>query len=120
MATILIVEDDRLFRWAVKEALEAAGFAVLEASNLSEARERFDSQVDLAIVDYYLPGPDGTHLLREMRTARPGFPVLMLTAHATKEGEDEAAALGAQRYADKPDEPEEVVRMVRSALDREG
>lgn len=116
MATILIVEDDRLFRWAVTQALQAAGYAVREASNQSEARQGFDSRVDLAILDYYLPGPNGTCILREMRTARPDLPVLMLTAHATKEGEDEAVALGARRYATKPDDPQEVVRMVRSVL----
>lgn len=116
MATILIVEDDKLFRWAVKEALIAAGFNVLEARNGIEARRRFAEDVDLAILDYHLPDTTGFRLLGEMREARMRFPIVFLTAHATDDGATEAAMLGASHYASKPDDPGEVVRLVDRLL----
>jgi DNA-binding response OmpR family regulator len=117
MHTILLVEDDKLFRWALKEALAEAGYRVLEATSCRQARENFANRVDLALLDYRLPDCTGFSLLDEIKRAKLSYPVIILTAHPTDEGEVEARRLGAHAYLAKPDDPLEVAHWVRVALD---
>lgn len=116
MKTILIVDDDRLFRWAIKEALEGSGYRVLEAENGRQAREHLRSGVELTLLDRRLSDCTGFALLDEIATAGPGYPVVILTAHPTDEEESEARRLGAQGYLAKPDDPFEIVDTVQATL----
>ncbi len=114
--TILLVEDDRLYRLGLVEELERAGYTVVQATNCEEARARFRDGIDLAILDYHLPDCTGFCLLDEIRQAQLCYPTLILTAHATDEGASEAKALGASAYLSKPDLVEEVLPVIETLL----
>ena len=67
---VLIVDDEKLIRWSVREALGAEGFEVLEAENAATARVALDTQdLALALFDLRLPDGNGMDLLRYAREA---------------------------------------------------
>lgn len=117
MARILLVEDDKLFRWALKEALGAAGHEVVQAESCVAAREELCSAIDLALFDYHLPDGTGLGLLDKMKHSGLDYPAIILTAHPTDDEAAQAVSLGALTYVSKPDDPEDVVQLVNSALD---
>lgn len=117
MAAILLVDDNRLVRLVIKDALERAGHLVLEASTGEAAKAHLDaSTVDLGLFDHDLPDTTGVALLDEVRR-RVGLrvPVIVMTACWTESGEAAAMRQGA-RYIEKPLELEDVVLVVEEAL----
>ena len=116
MPSVLVVEDDKLFRWALKDALERAGYDVIEAENCAEARNNLHNGVDAALLDYHLPDGTGLGLLDEIKRENLRFPAILLTAHPTDESAEQAEALGAYHYATKPDDGEKVLPWLEAAL----
>ena len=116
MKTILLVDDDDLFRRALKEELECDGFSVIEAANGTEAMERLDDTVDLALIDYALPDATGLTLLSHVKTKRLRCPVILMTAYAEKDTRTEAIRGGVYQYLDKLDDFAHILQTVRSAL----
>ncbi|HDQ46441.1 MAG TPA: sigma-54-dependent Fis family transcriptional regulator [bacterium] len=100
---ILIVEDNTSMREAMRQILDAAGFAVVTAadgpSGLEQIRNR---KWDLVITDYKLPGADGMVLLRESKSVQPSAEVLMITAFGTIELAVDAVKAGAWDFITKP------------------
>lgn len=118
MKTILVVDDEPLIRWAVREGLEAAGFAVVEADSAREALAALDGgarPVAVAILDLRLPDSDDLSLLRRVRQARPGCRVIVMTAHGTPELMAEAMRAGAFGTISKPFDLARMVGLVQEA-----
>ncbi|HEY3157837.1 MAG TPA: sigma-54 dependent transcriptional regulator, partial [Vicinamibacterales bacterium] len=117
-ATILIVDDEALVRWSLRERLTAGGYDVLEAGLASEALERLSStDVDLVLLDFKLPDGDGLTVLRRVKETASETQVIMMTAFSTVENAVEAMKLGAYHYVNKPFNLEEVVILVEKALE---
>lgn len=116
---ILVVDDDRLFRWAMVERLHRAGFETREAATFREA-EAFSLHpvVDLVILDIRLPDGDGLDLLRRFHGDRPSMPIIMVTASVTPEHRGHAARFGALHFEIKPVDLDRVVALVRAAVSR--
>jgi DNA-binding NtrC family response regulator len=116
MNTILVVDDEPLIRWAVREALESAGYAVVEAGSAREALASLAAAAaDVVLLDLKLPDSDDLSLLRRVRAASPGCRVIMMTAHGTPEILAEALHAGAFRTVAKPFDLGQVVGLVREA-----
>ena len=81
---ILLVEDDAALRNLLKETL-LAEFEVLESSNYSEAVNQSENNIDLALIDYALPGRDGFEVLKMLREKRPSLPAIMMTAYSSED-----------------------------------
>ena len=80
VSKILVVDDDPRICRAVTRFLAREGYAVLEANDGSEMRQRLAAEpVDLVILDLMLPGEDGLTLARELRS-RSETAIIMLTA----------------------------------------
>jgi CheY-like chemotaxis protein len=81
--TILCIDDDRTGVTLRKAVLQSAGYSVLTATSGREAIEIIESEprIDLVIVDYVMPGMDGTMVAAAVRTSRPKIPIVMLTAY---------------------------------------
>lgn len=94
---ILVVDDERLVRWSVAETLTARGYEVVEASDARSAMQEFGAgdTTDLVLLDLRLPDADDLRVLARMRQKAPATPVIVMTAFATREIIEEAAALGA-------------------------
>ena len=116
---ILIVEDDELVADALKRGLAAAGFTVdrlasAEKAELALTQEAFD----VAVIDIGLPGIDGLTLVRRLRRAGCGTPVLILTARDGLADRVDALDLGADDYLTKPFELAEVAARCRALVRR--
>jgi len=81
MSRVLVVEDQKTLRQTLVRGLEAEGHEVVAAATGEEAAEQMTAgSVDAVILDLMLPGKDGFEVLREIRAAGSGPPVLILTA----------------------------------------
>jgi len=117
MPTILVVDDERLIRWSLKDRLARAGYEVLEAGDGAEAEARLAAGgVDLVLLDLKLPDADGMDILERIRAEEHAPPVIMMTAHGTPDTAAEAARLGAASFVGKPFDLDDVVGLVRSTL----
>jgi DNA-binding NtrC family response regulator len=118
MATILVVDDEPLIRWAVREGLESAGYAVVEAGSAREALQALAEGANgaaAALLDLKLPDSDDLSLLRRILAAAPRCRVIMMTAHGSPELLAEAVAAGAYGTIAKPFDLTGIVGMVRAA-----
>ncbi len=121
VARILVVDDERFFREAIRDALGRAGFACVLAENGSEALERAESpEVGVVVLDIQMPGLNGIEVLRRLRETRPLVRVIILSAHTDQAYVLEALRLGAADYLAKPLHEEELVLAVRRALEGHG
>ena len=118
MQTVLVVDDEPLIRWAVREGLESAGYAVVEAGTAREALASLSEgarPVSVALLDLRLPDSDDLGLLRRVRREAPGCRVIIMTAHGTPELLAEAITAGAFGTIMKPFDMARIVGLVRSA-----
>jgi len=118
LARVLVVDDDPGVRYTLREILEAEGVAVDEASSGREAIERLDRAfAPLVVADLRMPGMDGLELLRVLQQRAPAPRVVLITAHGSERTAVEAMKAGAWDYFRKPFEVEELLGVVRRALE---
>jgi CheY-like chemotaxis protein len=106
MATILLVEDQLLFRENLAEALEDHGYAVVRAADADEAIRSVDSYlIDLFVLDVALPGASGLELLKifQSKPALRRIPAIFLTAYPRQEVMEEASRMGVGDFLVKSD-----------------
>jgi two-component system response regulator AtoC len=116
-ATILVVDDEQLIRWTLKERLAAHGYDVVEASSGAEALAVFGDAIDLVLLDFRLPDTDGLAVLRQLKELQPLVPVILLTAFASIQTAVDAIKQGAYDYARKPFEFEALQLTIAKALE---
>ena len=118
MSRILVVDDERLIRWGLCQALKDAGHATEQAGTAGEALEALGRDMpDLVLLDYRLPDQTGIAVLRAVQKTSPATPVVMITAHASVGGAVEAMKEGAYDYVGKPFEMDELIQTVGRALE---
>src|SRR5262245_17468983 len=121
--SILLADDEDKILKRLGRALRDEGHEVIEAQSAREAQRHLGERpFDLLVVDNLMPGMTGLDLIREMAHAIPSAErpqVLMMTAHATVESAIEAMKLGALDYLQKPFEVDELLALVRHALEHQ-
>src|SRR5215212_3989433 len=116
-ATLLIVDDEELVRWSLRERFRREGYAVVEAGTAAAALEQVTGGIDLVLLDYRLPDGDGLTVLRRIKELAPDTPVILMTAFSTVENAVEAMKHGAYHYLNKPFNLDDVAAMVEKALE---
>ena len=115
---ILIAEDEESLRWVLKKALEDEGYWVQTAATGEAAREYLGGiRFDVTLMDIKLPDVDGLTLLKETKEAGIDTAMILMTAQSTMRNAIEAMKNGAYDYVTKPFDLEEVLVLVRRALE---
>jgi two-component system response regulator PilR (NtrC family) len=117
--SILVIDDEEVMRDVMSTLLGEAGYRVTLASDGAEglALARKGS-FDAAIVDVMLPEVGGLEVLEEIKKSDPDLVVLMITAYASVETAIQAIKKGAFDYVTKPFKHEEVLHILRNALNQ--
>lgn len=120
---ILVVDDERLIRWCLRDGLRCHGLDVEEAADGEAALDLLKADPDRfagVILDYDHRFCDLIDLraLRQIRSVAPHVPVLLMTACAEPALRTEAIACGAFAVIDKPFDVSQVVGLVQAAIDR--
>jgi signal transduction histidine kinase/ActR/RegA family two-component response regulator len=80
---VLLVDDDHAVREVTAGMLKDLGYTVLEAGSGGAAFEMLDgAHVDLALLDFAMPGMNGAEVAKEIRIRRPNIPILIATGYA--------------------------------------
>ena len=116
--TILLVDDSQEILDASKLLLEREGHIVLVADNARDGLEILRRQdVELLIVDYFMPHMTGEEMVNELRTFNTRIQVVLQTGYANERPPREMLArLDIQGYCDKSDGPEEFLLWVDVGL----
>ena len=116
--TVLIVEDELRITRLVRDYLEQAGFAVVEAADGPAAIVAARTErPDMILLDLGLPGMDGLDVTRRLRETS-SVPIIMLTARVEETDRIVGLELGADDYITKPFSPRELVARIRAVLRR--
>ena len=120
MANILVVDDEIGIRELLSEILADEGHAVVTAENAAAARTaRAREELDLVLLDIWMPDTDGVTLLKEWAsTGQLTMPVIMMSGHATIDTAVEATRFGAMEFLEKPIAMTRLLAAVRSGLER--
>lgn len=117
-ATILITDDEKSIRNALREILEFEKYSVLEAENGEKALETIDSNpaIDLVLLDIKMQGMDGIEVLEKIKSKEPELPVIMISGHGTIKIAVEATKMGAFDFLEKPPDLNRLLISIRNGL----
>lgn len=119
MAKILIIDDERSIRNAIREILEYEKFEVDEAEDgLQGVVKVKGGKYDVILCDIKMPKMDGTEVLDRILLLAPDTPVVMISGHGNIETAVDALKQGAYDYIPKPLDLNRLLVSVRNALDR--
>ncbi len=103
MDTILIVDDEALFRNRLQRAFETRGFRVFSGGNYDEAIKIIrEKNPKLAVIDMKMPGKSGLELIRDALFIAPELKMVVLTGYGSIATAADAIKLGAVFYLPKP------------------
>jgi two-component system, NtrC family, response regulator HydG len=115
---VLVVDDDPGVRYTLREILASEGLEVEEAADGAEALAALDARpAALVVTDLRMPRMDGMELLRRVAARAPVPRVVVITAHGSERQAVEAMKAGAFDYFRKPFENEELLAVVRRAVE---
>ena len=108
--SILVVDDDEVFRERLARAFRDRGFEVRTAANSDAAIKLAKSDSpELAVVDLRMPGESGLQLVQRLKSNDPATKVVVLTGYGSIATATEAMRLGATHYLPKPATADEVL-----------
>ena len=122
MANILVVDDVGIIRYKVESILSKAGFNVFLTNNINTVKNNSFSQdvdledIDLALLDIYLPDGNGLDLLAYLSEYYINISVIMMSVESKKPIVKKAVNLGAKEYINKPFDAKTLLNKVYSLL----
>lgn len=115
--TILIVDDEENIRLSLKGGLEDEGYNTLLAGCGEDAVRIIEKQdVDLILLDIWMPGKDGLQLLEELKNSGFAIPVIIMTGHGSIETAIRATRLGALDFIEKPLDLNKIIITINNTL----
>ena len=118
-ARILVVDDDSLSRYSLKEMLSLAGYPVRTAEDGEDALGLLnESPCDVLMTDVSMPGLDGFGLLKAVMEKHPDTIVILMTGYGTIEDAVRGIRMGAYEYITKPLNDDEVKVSIERAIEQ--
>jgi len=115
---ILVIDDDKLIRWSLSQRLSKEGYEVETAEFGREGLDKFrDFTPDLTLLDLKIPDLDGMEILKKIKTLDEGTLVVVITAFGEIDSAVSAIKLGAYDYIKKPFNVDEMMHLIRKALE---
>jgi CheY-like chemotaxis protein len=112
--TVLCVDDEKIGLRVRKIMLESRGFKVLTAADGAQGLKVFEeNEVDLVVLDYFMPELNGGEVAAEMRRRRPGVPIVFLSAYFSLPPE---ALEVADAFITKGDPPDVLIEKIQNLL----
>src|SRR5690554_5255351 len=119
MGKILIIDDEKSIRRALREILEYEDYEVEEAEDGKEGFNMATSNIyDLIFCDIKMPKMDGIEVLTKLQEEKVDIPIVMISGHANIETAVEAIKLGAFDFIEKPLDLNRILVTVRNANDK--
>lgn len=114
---LLVVDDEKLIRWSIREALRSE-YRVWTAGSAEEALRRLDrlKHLDGLLVDIRLPGASGYELIEKAKRVRPELKVFVMTGYDHQSAPRQAFSVRADGYLSKPFPMELLQAMMASHL----
>ncbi len=118
-ASILVIDDEEIIREALETLLSGEGYRVTTAATGQAGIDAAGGRLlDAVLLDLMLPDKNGIEVLEELRRIDDELPVIMVTAYGTIEGAVAATKQGAFYYFTKPFKNDEVLAVLRNAIER--
>ena len=116
--TLLVIDDEAQVRMLFRTALEAVGYRVLTAEHGQHALNLLPHhEVDLILVDLYMPGMDGLTLIPRLRAIKPASKIIAMSGGTGEwNAFDIAKDLGANQTLKKPFSPRELLDAISAQL----
>jgi two-component system, NtrC family, nitrogen regulation response regulator NtrX len=119
MANILIIDDEKAIRAALRDILEHEKHKVEEAEDGAAGLEKAKAgKFDLVLCDIKMPKMDGLEVLQKLQAHNEELPVVMISGHGTIDTAVDALKKGAFDFIEKPPNISRILVSVRNALDR--
>jgi DNA-binding NtrC family response regulator len=119
---LLLIDDEPAQRRLVSAIGARAGWWVMGAPDVDSAQALLTSEegadVDAILLDHWLPGPEGTEVITQIRELRPDLPLLILTAQTSVAVAVDAMRAGASDFLVKPLSPDRLLSALEAATDR--
>jgi len=119
MASILVVDDEKIIRDGCVKILGKEGWVVRTAAGGEEGLGLMENEpFDLLLLDLKMPGLSGMDVLQQVKSLHPDLLVLVITGYATVESAVEAMKAGAYDFIPKPFTPDQLRIVVHRALEK--
>ena len=119
MAKLIIIDDEKSIRAALRDILEYEGYEVDEAKDGEEGLEMvLNAQYDVALCDIKMPKMDGLEMLLKANEAERGTQFIMISAFGNVENAVEATKRGAFDFITKPPDLNRLLVTVRNAIEK--
>jgi DNA-binding NtrC family response regulator len=114
---ILLVEDQETERRAMTQILKSEGFVVMGAESADKAISYIEENIDVVLSDLHMGDVSGIDLLQLWKKRRPETQFILLTGHSSIHSAVEAIKAGAYDYLTKPIIPDELILLIRRAME---
>src|SRR5256714_294212 len=115
---ILVVDDEKMIRWSLGEALRGWGFVPIEAATAGDGIAAFEAESPAAVLlDINLPDGSGLDVLRKLRQREPDAVIIMITANVLVDETIAALRGGAYDFIGKPINLEELHVAIRNGIE---
>ncbi len=119
MATVLIVDDEEIVRFALTEKLKEHGFSVMEACTGRDAVDIcIKEDIDAVLLDLKMPGMGGIETLQELKVHNNDVPVIIVTAYGDIPTAVQAIKLGAYDFVEKPPQVSKLIVTLNRAMEK--
>ncbi len=117
LARILIVDDDKLIRWSLRELLSQEGHQVETLASAEAALGKVQSELfDLVIADLEINDQDGVEMLKKIRGVQPGAKMIVLSAHSRNKVESLLEDFPVGSIVEKPFRGEQIKAIAKKVL----